>query len=557
MSRSRSFALLIASIAAAGSSALLINCSPAEEEILPSNEDAIVGVNNELGLGVTYDEATGKVAATLAQPLAADDKLVIGVRRGVITHESQRELDCSKLAPAATAAGRGVAGKTVYDGPSVSKELVDLIQLYNDERWYGGNSTPEMQAELAKGVDPIVEACVMHGDQVKAKVQTNLAYAWDRGKDLKAGIGGVGAQALQPQAGAGQLQEGRAYNTIDYANFCVQELGEIPFFKKRGNGKYDTFDCRDFVGEDGEPLPGVEGALVPLSVDDEPRDSCDPGESTVRTYDCVDKCDRGMWLTASNFTGLGRKAACQPGVTVTTGKNEQGSHWVLLCRKVEKTSNNVSMLKTKRFNDIAIIGTNPKTGKTCFFQNKEDVGNDGGRVTHPGDVARSGAIWPSTPSSYCTGNCHAADPFVHSPWIDEAKRGNGTPIVPKMGVHPDFPISNMELPYKVVNAQAQGFSIAPQMIGEEVAACATCHRVAGKAFGEFAQWSVGEGNAYYSKITDTYKTFEKTHWMPPRLDGLTAENFGETRWQKAVDHIAKCAENANAAGCQFAPVPTR
>ncbi len=560
--------LLLATLLAAGSGALLLNCaSPSEEddEELSEGEDAVTGVNNTLGLGLVYDKETGKVRATLRSPLAANEKLFIRVRRGTIQHDSQAKLDCSKLseAPPFTKGDRDVgSGKVVYDGPAVSKELVDLLSIYNDERWYGGHETPEMKAEIAKGPDSIVEACVLKNGKVRAKLLTNLAYAWDRGEELKtqSSLGQQNLRVLGEDGGVGpqeNLPEGQAYNTIDYAKLCVQQLGEIPFFKKLGEGKYETFDCRDFVGnsEEGpQRIEGVEGAVIPLTVDDQPKETCDEGRGTSASYDCVSKCDQGMWLTASRHTGLGQKAACQPGVTVTTAKNEQGTSWVLLCRKVQDTG--VGMMKTKRFNDIAIIGNNPQTGATCFFQNKENVGNDGSKVTHPADVAQSSAIWPATPSSYCTGNCHAGDAFIHSPWIDQAKRGNGKPIVPKMGEHPDYPVSALDAPYRLINGPAQGFRVPKQLVGEKVEVCTTCHRVGGAAFAEFADWSTGKGDAYYSKITDTYKTFEKTHWMPPRLDGLTAENFEESKWGLAVKQISACMANPNAEGCEWDDVPS-
>ena len=574
--------VLLASLAAAASSAVLVNCAAPEEEE-DASEDAVTGVNNTLGLGLVYDSTTSKVKATLKKPLGTGEKLFIRVRRGTITHESQKDLDCGELteAPPVTKGDALSNGKAIYEGPSVSKELVDLLSLYNDERWYGGNETAEMRAEVEKGPDAIVEACVLHDGKVRAKLLTNLAYAWDRGEDLKkqtrtagrsihflGGDGGVEGEDDAGQiddgrdggteAGPSLLPEGPAYNTIDYANLCTQELGEIPFFKKLGDGKYETFDCRDFVGSNGDqpggPIEGVEGTVIPLTVNDEPQTECSQGRTSSRSYDCVDKCDRAMWLTASSHTGLGRKGSCQPGVTVTTARNEKGTDWVLLCRKVDN-SNGESMMRTKVFNDIAIIGSNPRTGKTCFFQNKENIGNDGSRVTHPGDVARSSAIWPSTPSSYCTKNCHAADAFVHSPWIDQAKRSDGKTIVPKMGEQRDWPISHLDAPYRLINGPAQGFEVPKQLVSEDVAPCTTCHRVAGKAFAEFAEWSTGEGEPYYSKITDAYKAFEKSHWMPLRLDGLTPENFATSKWGVAVKHIRKCMDNESAEGCEFADVP--
>ncbi len=556
MLRLKSTLLLLLSLSAATSAAMMVNCAPVvedEADEAETSEDAITGVNNVLGLSLLYDKETSKVQATLKQPLTEGQKLFIRVRRGTIKHESQAQLDCKQLTEAApiTNGDPLFNGRVLFQGPAVSQELVDLISVYNDERWYGGKETPEMVAEIAKGPDAIVEACVMKGARVEAKLLTNLAYAWDRGEELKQQTG-INGRAIRVQAD-NNLPEGTAYNTIDYAKLCVQELGEIPFFKKLAEGKYETFDCRDFVGESGA-IDGVEGTEVPLTVNDEPQTECSSGRRAARSYDCVDKCDKAMWLTASSATNLGQEAACQPGVTVTTARNEKGSHWVLLCRKVDNSSGD-SMMRTKTFNDIAIIGNNPQTGKTCFFQNKENVGNDGSRVTHPADVARSSAIWPATPSSYCTGSCHGADAFVHSPWIDGAKRGNGHPIVPKMGEHPDYPISNLEAPYRLVNGDAQGFKVPEQLVSDEVATCTTCHRVAGKAFSEFSDWATGKGDAYFSKITDPYKEFEKSHWMPPRLDGLTEANFEQSRWGVAVKHIEKCMNNPNASGCQFAPIP--
>jgi hypothetical protein len=585
MRPSKSSLLLLCSLLAAASGASLLNCSAdATEEEEALSEDDITGVNNSLGLALVYDKDTSKVKATLATPLGPTDKLFIRVRRGTIEHDSQKNLDCSGLAEAPKTGAR-VAGKVVYEGPTVSKELVDLLAIYNDERWYGGHETPEMLAEIAKGPDSIVEACVTRGGKVRAKLLTNLAYAWDRGEDLKKAAGGsISGRGLRlmntdgglegeggvpegdggvedPDAGPTEptlIPEGPSYNTIDYAKLCVQELGEIPFFKKLADGKYETFDCRDFVGSHGDeaggPIEGVEGANIPLHVDGVERTTCDEGVSSSRTYDCVDKCDNGMYLTASSSTNLGHKASCQPGVTVTTAKNAQGSSWILLCRKVEDTG--PGMMKTKRFNDIAIIGNNPRTGQTCFFQNKENVGNDGSKVVHPADVARSSAIWPSTPSSYCTKSCHGSDAFVHSPWIDKALRSDGKPIVPKMGEHPDYLISNLEAPYRLVNGSAQGFQVPKQLVSEPVAPCTSCHRVAGRAFAEFAEWSTGTGNDYFKKITDSHKTFPANMWMPPRLDGLTAENFAQSSYGKAVAHIRKCTDNASDPECEWADIPT-
>ncbi len=568
----RSCGLLLA-LACAAAGPFLVNCAAPDEYEEEENDDALTGVNNKLGLGLLYDETTGAVTATLKESLKPGEQLRIRVRRGKPELGDEAKIDCDSITEARPISGPGSRenapiGKVVYQGPKVAKELVELVTLYDDHRFqsdpaWAARRTAEINA--AGGPKALVEACVIRPGKTPIKLQTNLEQAWDLGNAQKKDLGSRSlANGLHFNAGDGGVddptpgQEQALHSMEEYGEKCVEELGEIPFFKKLGDGKYETFDCRDFVGSNGDepggPIDGVEGAVIPLTIDDQPQTECSEGRTSSRSYDCVDKCDNAMWLTASSHTGLGRKAACQPGVTVTTAKNDKGTHWVLLCRKVDN-SNGESMMQTKVFNDIAIIGSNPRTGKTCFFQNKENIGNDGSRVTHPGDVARSSAIWPATPSSYCTKNCHAADAFVHSPWIDQAKRRDGKPIVPMMGEHPDWHISALDAPYKLVNGPAQGFEVGKQLVSEDAAPCTTCHRVAGKAFAEFAEWSTGEGEAYYGKITDSYKTFEKSHWMPLRLDGLTAETFPTSKWGVAVKHIRTCMDNASAEGCEFADVP--
>lgn len=581
----RSLVLLCALAASAGGA--LLHCAAPTEEDEPLSEDEITGVNNKLGLGLRYDAKAGSVQATLKKDLRDGERLLVRVRRGKLTLTSQRQLDCkamaAEVAPVRPLPLRDAAGKTVYQGPKVERSVVDLMHLFDDARW-ADNSMPIADREEMKrlGPDPIVEACIMKGDTVRAKLQTNLAYAWDQGTkaagaaralgqgslrftNTDGGLVGEGGadDAAAPEADAGapegedagaagpRITEQNVTSQIEYGELCVQELGEIPFFKKLGPGKYDTFDCRDLVGTNAEgvtgPIPGVEGATIPARIDGVVQDKCSPGRELGlddESYGCLDKADHGMYL-ASGET--------QPGPMVVTAKNEQGSHWLLLCRKVSDDGN--GMMKTKVFNDIAMIGHNPRTGRTCFFQNSIGSGRDGAHVPHPADVDKSTTVWSSNVQSYCSGKCHAADPFVHSPWIDGAKRANGKPIVPKMGELSDFLVSNAEAPYNIVAADHLGFSIPKQLVNDEVGACNNCHRLAGDMVGRFSEWATGTGDTYYNRITDFGKKFENSHWMPPRLDGLDESNWATSKYGRALDVIKKCASNASDPICLWADSP--
>ncbi|MCA9591123.1 MAG: hypothetical protein KC657_37755 [Myxococcales bacterium] len=588
-SASRSIALLLALAAAAGGA--LVHCAAPAQEEEELTEDEITGVNNKLGLGLRFDEKSGAVQATLKKDLREGEQLFVRVRRGKLTLKSQKELDCKALAtqvaPVQALGKREVTGKTVYQGPKVDRSVFDLVHLFDDARW-ADNSIPAATRDEVKqlGPDPIVEACIIRGNTVRAKLQTNLVYAWDQGtKDVQVakalggggslrfmnGDGGLEGDGGEPDPDAGapegesdgglegggnnggapRITEDNVSSQIEYGQLCVEQLGEIPFFKKLGPGKYDTFDCRDLVGTNEEgvtgPIPGVEGAGIPAMVDGVQQTKCSPGQELGmddESYGCLDKADHGMYLATGKT---------QPGPMVVTAKNDQGTHWLLLCRKVSDDGN--GMMKTKTFNDVAMIGHNPATGRTCFFQNSIGTGRDGAHVPHPADVEKSTSMWSSSVQSYCSGSCHASDPFVHSPWIDGAKRANGKPIVPKMGELSDFLVSNAEAPYSIIGADKLGFKLPKQLVSDEVGACSNCHRLSGNTLGKFANWATGTGDDYYANITEFGKQFNNSHWMPPRLDGLTADNWATSKYGRALEVMKTCSSNENDPLCIWADVP--
>ena len=573
---------LIAMLGAGGTAAFAVNCGTSNAEAI--SDDDLLGVNNALGLGVLVQHAAtstepGKVLTTLnprdpSYALRGSDKLVVRIRQGKITETSQKELNCDDVAVnGVTITSNDVAtktgsGKTVYQkGPEVTAEILKVLHLFDDPAWADGTESAEKKAIAAKGVDPIVEACVVGSDgKPRAKLQTNLAYAWDEGTyELGTYTEAQSVSILAGDAGAGdsgtgtggrvvpvRLTEGtRITSQIGYAQLCEQELGEIPFFPKEANGKYSTFDCRDgvVVSSTGTrtKLPSIEGGLIPVTRDGVPVTACDPSTPLgigSNSYDCLQNTDSGMFLASGGV---------QPGPTVYTAKNSKGAHWILLCRKVADDGN--GMLKSKKFNDMAMIGNNPKNGKTCFFQNSIGSGTNGAAVPNPADPEKSTTVWSASMQTYCT-NCHNKSAFVHSRWIDGALRANGKSVVPKLGENPDYIISKNDAPYYIVNQDAEGFKVPPQIISDEAAPCGTCHRVpASTNWTNFTNWSTGSGAIYMDQRSATGKKFEYAHWMPMRLEGLDETNWASSQWAKAVEHINLCGANPSAAGCLTAPIP--
>ncbi len=551
---------LFAALGVAAASSI-VNCAAPVADETPAGDEAL-GVDNKFGLGLRYDAAAGTVQATLKQDLAPGERIYVRVRRTQPEKMSQKAIDCAAIASqgvALTNGHRDVGGKLVFEGPKVEKSIIDLLHVYDDPRWATGAVDQALKDDLkANGSVPIVEACKMKGDTFSAKLQVNLAYAWDVGTLEKAtGLGSRDVQIRAADAGATTgLTETTVRSQIEYGQLCVDDLGEIPFFKKNGQGKYDTFNCRDLVGTTATattgPIPGVEGGMIPVTVNGVAQTKCSPGKELGpdrEDYACMDKADHGMFLASGGV---------QPGPMVVTAKNDRGTHWLLLCRKV--SDDGKGMTKSTMFNDMAMIGHNPRTGRTCFFQNAIGTGRDGVHVPHPADVEKSATVWSTSVQTYCTGQCHAADPFVHSPWIDGAKRSTGNPIVPKMGEHPDFPISQLDAPYSLIAADNLGFALPKQLVNDEVGACNNCHRLAGNTLGgggghDFAQWATGTGDDYYSNITDQGKTFDASHWMPPRLEGVTAAMWDTSKFGTALAFMKKCGANPSDASCLWADVP--
>jgi hypothetical protein len=457
--------------------------------------------------------------------------------------------------------------------------------VYTQE-WIDGNVTPEMIERVEReGADSIVEACIVKNGAIRARLQTTIQYAWDEADpnatdSLGTQSGNIHFLAGDAGAGEGGAAEGGAPATRrpregspiqsmeKYAELCVAQLGDIPFFKKKADGSYETFDCRDFKGESGA-IEGVEGAMIEQTVSDAEGEDKTPTKCDAREpkrYNCFSKCDKP-----------GLFQSCEPGPTVTAAKNDKGTHWTLLCRSTMKKTGEetvAALKKTKQFNDIAMIGHNPKTGKTCYFQNKIFSGTDGARIPHPADVEKSRHVWDQ-PKGYCAG-CHSAEAFIHSPWIDQATRNDGSPIVPKMGEHADFEISWNASPYSIVNRKAQAqarvggnsWEIPKQIVSEEAEACTSCHRIGGGGgMRRFPMWAVGEegldtapsgtNGPLLGKQTDWAKKFENSHWMPPRIEGITEATWPQSKYAKAVAHIKACAANASAPGCVFEAVPEK
>jgi hypothetical protein len=246
---------------------------------------------------------------------------------------------------------------------------------------------------------------------------------------------------------------------------------------------------------------------------------------------------------------------CEQGPRVASRINNEGTRWVLLCRK------SIGGLDSDQYNDIAMIGHNPFTGKACYFQNALYQKKDGGKVPHPADRERSSNLWAGVHGGVGSGiqcsKCHDADVWIHTPWIDGAKNPNGTSVIPKMGEDPDYPIGANDMPYAIVNRRGQGWTQIESIVDARANKCLECHRM-----GKGGEWTGGwlarleQTDASWENIVTTHgKKFENAKWMPPDLNvaGVDEASWATSEYQAAIDFLQTCSRTSTS--CMSVPMP--
>jgi len=461
------------------------------------------GGDGTLTVKPLFDPTTRQVVVELSRELDGSEAVFLRTRRGHFG-----TLDCAELAASTQ--------PLVATGASVTGPVVDpaLTKPFYGPEW-GGEPTPEMIASVADGTDSIIDVCVMDGTTIVAKVERDLFAAWDDGR-----ADGLGGKADHLASGEVTINTAQVYGTR-----CVDELGEIPFFDKQDDGTYSTYNCLDST-----PIP-----MTITQAD---------GTVDMPQSGTVSKCDNPQYIYS----------LCEAGPRVAARVNDQGTRWVLLCRK------SIGGLSSDQYNDIAMIGSNPFTGKTCFFQNALYSKTDGGHVPHPADPQKSTNLWSGVHGGLGSGiecsRCHDADAFIHSPWIDGAKDAQGRPIVPRMGVDQDLALGANDTPYALVNRRGQGWTMEQELVSPEANACLACHRIGG------GQWTKswlsrleGTDGAWTSITTDAFNHPAHKYWMPPDTAFPTDASWDASAAKRSLDFIQSCGANPTNPACVWADIP--
>ena len=465
----------------------------------------LLGCSGELELTPLYNPANGRVVIATNQGIGGK-QLYVQVRRGHFG-----VLDCKQLS-AAIAPVEDLSGERI-DGPYVEPALTR--PFYDGPQWL--KPTPEMLEQINLGTDSIIDVCLMEGDKVVVQMERDLFRAWDDARRE-----GLGGKADDETSG-----EQRINSPVAYGERCVSELGEIPFFEKTGEGEYTTYDC-------------LESTEIPLTITDANGNVTKPREGTVN------QCDNPQYIYD----------LCEAGPRVASRTNEQGTRWVLLCRK------SIGGYASNKYNDIAMIGHNPFTGKTCFFQNALYSKTDGGKIPHPADTEKSSNLWSGVHGGLGSGiecsRCHDADAFIHTPWIDSAKDAQGRPIVPKMGIDADFALGANDTPFALINQRGQGWQMEKQLVSQEANSCLKCHRMgAGQFTTDWISRLDGKDTAWNGITTAAFNAPAHRYWMPPDVAFDTEAQWTSSVFASALEFIRNCGNNPSTSTCIWKDVPTK
>ena len=510
------------------------------------------GNGGELRSHLGYDEDASELLVILNRDLDPGEELHARVRSLAEGDSLDCEAEIDAIAKLSGKRAGKQAGEHAYRGPAVEPSIFD--DPTTPDTLLG--ETPEAaQARLESTY--FVDLCVTRDGEVTHQARYDVRQALDRlGGDGKFDVDSDGVRIVSNQA---------------YAEACMAELGDIPFWSPIEGGEpgdFNTVSCLEI------------GTPIPTTVTDA------DGNVTEAT-DWVDECDNPQFI----YSHCEPHAGSAPGVNgprVAHARNDQGTHWVLLCRKSHETEG--------RYEDMAMIGHNPFTGRTCFFQNQLPPGetprpsNNGMAIPHPADKVQSeespeqwndmwmgiqGGIGPEG-GIQCAG-CHSTDPFIHSPWIDGAKDENGNPIVPKMGHDPDF-VEGYNGPYTLLDATDQGWTMPKHLVSEEAAACTKCHRIGrdqwisssqhssreqdsegGCVFCGQAPWADrldGQDGAWQALLTEAHRDFADVFWMPPNANEvLNEELWAESEFARALDFVRMCGANPEDERCEWADLP--
>jgi hypothetical protein len=291
--------------------------------------------------------------------------------------------------------------------------------------------------------------------------------------------------------------------------------------------------------------------------------SCQSG--SIIPIDGPGPCSKPPWLKLNGSDGQCIEGARLLKLPIVNPDTQV----MVICRRYSKKKDPVN---DKMYEDVAVVGHNNKTGKTCFFQalNKTD-GMDGTNVPSPmadaSDPAeravanRAASFWKhpdhlNSDALRCS-LCHDNDVWMHTPYVDQVTGKDEVPhkkpdswkgdaieeankyslVEQEFYVGLGWPKPNSVLTAKIRNGNDK----------VEAQSCTECHRISDQNTKDtFLDWATDNP----TDIPDEKKDlkWDQYRWMPQDSD-----TDNEDEWHKSYDeHIRAmkcCLDHPNYNGC--------
>lgn len=204
--------------------------------------------------------------------------------------------------------------------------------------------------------------------------------------------------------------------------------------------------------------------------------------------------------------------------------------WVFFCRDLDTAPL------------IAVIGHHRKTGATCFFESRKGIRESAlpAPLSSPDEPAAAREdVWldPAGIGDVRCPDCHDADPWIHSPFIDQVKDPD----------NPDVPVvpsgADRGRPYYAV---ASPFEDWPRQVSLEGNACLQCHRIGtGDRAAIFVRAVTDRGR--FDFRSDWARAWPQSHWMPP--DGASSLEEWNAAYGDSVAALLECLEGPSQDPC--------
>jgi hypothetical protein len=328
-----------------------------------------------------------------------------------------------------------------------------------------------------------------------------------------------------PQGDSGFTVPNGVETVVDMAELCAEEVGYFP----------GGINCLS------------DAVLLPVTRND--------AEVSAHTEDQT--CDKPALLPLESDDGQ-----CVPYTRVgrVKGVDAEGNirpetDWVFVCRRHHIVENP----RDPDFSDIAMIAANSETGATCFFQAfpkpKEIDENSGGELGGPVRIAPPHERPADTPPGQFTAEefwshpkdaaaitcvtCHDSDPWIHTPYINQAWWTNPVTLEEELVVPSG---ADRSRPYTILGTSHFDKWPVPRAISPEGNGCVECHRMGtSRTCGQLVAQAVGSVDT--SHVSSTYSRFPLAQWMPPNsTEGLDHEGWNALYLDDSREIVDCCAD---------------